>query len=216
MTNYRKPFIWSLILMILTLGMDVFSKPMDAEASKDIPQFKKIIGALLSKQSLSQEDLTLLNHGIESNDPVLISLVAWCLPRMEKETDLLYDALDRKLPSLSGMPKALVLLGKEKKCFKDKPIPEKVIVLKKMIESENEYLRIESAKELARISPKEAISAFKGLLNDPSPQVRSQVIDSLKILDKESVQRILDYPPIADERYILFLSITREKPDFHD
>lgn len=202
----RHSIVSLLLICLLQVAYHAAAKPMDVEAGDHLQTFKAIVAKVKAKQALSREEEKMLDFAVGSNDPVLMSLTAWCLPRLQNNIPGLYDKLLKVLPGQKGMSEALIILLKEKNGFKTKPAAEQALVLRQMLKNENEYLRAESAKELAALDPSAAKRDLKSLLIDPSPIVKSQVVKVLQRLDPSAVQEDLRYP-IIDERYAIFLSI---------
>jgi hypothetical protein len=178
---------------------------MDTEFSERLPVLKQAVSVIKSGNSLSVEQISLLRQSLNSNDPVLVSIAAWCVREAGAKGDVLRSELDSVPTTVGPMAQAFVALAKEEKSMRGKPIQQKSERLRAMVSGANPYLKVESAKMLLRIDKSEGKAVLEQLTREKA--TAQEAIRTMRNVDKVEGAKPRLPVPVSDEKYALVLSI---------
>ncbi|MCP4642988.1 MAG: HEAT repeat domain-containing protein [bacterium] len=167
-----------LVTALFVAGVTIFTVAGAGAIPYEAVEFEKLralIEAAKKNGEFSEEEahraMSLL--GLRRSDTTTI--IAFAVGESQGDDDALCQALRARLGE-DGISDAFITLALLKKELRGKPVPEKVEAFRALLDDENGFVRMEAAKEIARIDAEKGKEALRPLMNAGREQVDSLVI----------------------------------------
>jgi hypothetical protein len=201
----------SIVVVIIFCIMPLsIAAPMDGRMAEMIPEILSVMKSVHKTGVLTNNDNVLLLKFINTEDPVLISLVAYTVGESRNDDGIVLKKLselpihNEELYDLQGAFITLALLDRKTIGKSD---DTKLKELKNLVNTNNSILRIEAAKRILKLDEKQGKTILEGLESKDDPSLKYEAEIILKEMDqqKQSYRTIL-----PDELYEMFLSVIEE------
>lgn len=198
----------SIIMAITSAGFEIHAEPMDMKAAEMLAPIKGVVRNVKAHVPVPNQGVALLRTCLQSGDPVLISIAAWCVMQMGSQGDELQPDLANLAPKTGDMTYAFVTLAKGSRLARNQTLEERQAHLRALANSDNPILTVEAAKALVRIDH----AAGRTLLRTLAQQSRGETaVEASRALGRLESSRTPQLP-YSDEKYETVLSIVEEQP----
>ena len=195
------------LVMLLQIGAAA-ARPMDTLAAKELPRLQERVTRVQNGGTLNKAEIADLTAKLQADEPVLVALAAWTLSNGNAPREETVKQLEKIEPSNYGVAGAFIKLAIARLKEND---PAKLNGrLKELGASDNPYLQVEAAKELAMADPAAAKAILEKAIANRTNPARNEARRALQILNPGSTPAPPD--PEIEDPYIFVLSVLN-RPD---
>lgn len=180
---------------------------MDGRAAQRLPEYRSLVQSIEGGKTLASQQIGSLREGLQSNDPVLTSIAAWCISKMGPEGDALRPLLNSIKTGDDSMTRAFLTLAETSGELRSASLADKIRRYTALAAESNPYLKVEAAKLLLKFDRKKGKEVLARQTRDNESVTRVSASRALRAVQMADGETPVLPMPSGDELYETVLSV---------